>query len=401
MGNETNINDLRRQVAERNGDQLPATPSNASVAVAQQRELAEVQSAVLLAKQFPRDTQKALDRILNACSRPGLADAGMYEYSRGGTAITGPSIRLAEAMAQCWGNMQFGIRELEQREGESTVEAFAWDIETNTRRTISFQVPHERHSRSGVTKLTDPRDIYETVANQGSRRLRSCILAVIPGDVIDEAVAQCEVTLKAKADVTPERIKSMLDKFAEFGVAQAQIEKRIQRRIDTMTPAQMLNLGRIFNSLKDGMSKPVDWFEPLSVAETIEAKKTAPAEQPAAKKEPPPKAPEKPQEPPKAEPPPQQAAAEPVAQAEPQPTEQAEIDEHEESWGEGESVTSPSLPTFEEYLEIVQTADTVAQLNTLGEKSKEYRHFTDEQRKKLKLAAGTRVKELRNKGATQ
>ena len=32
-------------------------------------------------------------------------------------------------MAQAWGNMQFGIRELDQRNGESTVQAFAWDVE--------------------------------------------------------------------------------------------------------------------------------------------------------------------------------------------------------------------------------------------------------------------------------
>jgi hypothetical protein len=76
-----------------------------------------------------------MDRILNACTRPTLAEAGALHLRRGGTEITGPSIRLAEALAQNWGNIQFGIRELEQRNGESTVEAFAWDIETNTRQT--------------------------------------------------------------------------------------------------------------------------------------------------------------------------------------------------------------------------------------------------------------------------
>ncbi|MDT1904179.1 hypothetical protein FPK34_26285, partial [Acinetobacter baumannii] len=77
---------------------------------------------------------------------------------------------------------------LSSENGESTVEAFAWDVETNTRQTKVFQVPHIRYTRNGSKKLTDPRDIYELVANNGARRLRACILGVIPGDVIDDAV---------------------------------------------------------------------------------------------------------------------------------------------------------------------------------------------------------------------
>ena len=41
----------------------------------------------------------------------------------------------------------------------------------------------------------------------------------------------------------------------------AQIEKRIQRRLDTITAAQLVQLRKIFNSMKDGMSTPADWFE--------------------------------------------------------------------------------------------------------------------------------------------
>ena len=33
------------------------------------------------------------------------------------------------------------------------------------------------------------------VANQGARRVRACILGVIPGDVIDSALVQCNATL--------------------------------------------------------------------------------------------------------------------------------------------------------------------------------------------------------------
>ena len=226
-----------------------------------QRAMAEVQAAVVMAKRFPRNQKQAYDRIMLACQRPSLAEQAVYEYARGGTAIAGPSIRLAEAIAQNWGNLQFGIRELEQRDGESTVEAYAWDIETNTRQTKTFQVAHKRHTKKGVYKLDDPRDIYETVANNGARRLRACILGVIPGDIVDAAVIQCEETLKAKADTSPEAVKKLIEAFSVFGVTKEHIEKRLQRNLESITPAQIVGMRRIYNSLKDGIASPADVFE--------------------------------------------------------------------------------------------------------------------------------------------
>lgn len=230
----------------------------------QQRAIAEVQAAMMLARRFPRDQIAATDRILNACTRPSLAEGALYSYNRGGTDITGPSIRLAEAIAQNWGNIQFGIRELDQSGGMSTVEAFCWDVETNTRQVKVFQVPHTRHTKQGSKALHDPRDIYELVANQGARRLRACILGVIPGDVVEAAVEQCEQTLKTSADTSPDAIKRLLDAFATFGVTKEQIEQRIQCRLDAIKPAQVVSLRKIFASLRDGMSKPEDWFAPAA-----------------------------------------------------------------------------------------------------------------------------------------
>lgn len=239
---------------------------NAAAMVAQSREMAEAVGQMQMAKAFPRDVVAARDRILNACTRPQLAEAACYTYVRGGTEVTGPSIRLAEMLAQNWGNMTFGIRELEQRNGESTCEAFAWDMETNARQTKVFQVPHIRYTKGGAKTLTDPRDIYELVANNGARRLRACILGIIPGDLVEEAVEACETTMRTKFEVTPERVRAMVEKFAAFGVTQEQIEARVQCHLDAIRPAQLANLGKIYNSLKDGMSKPADWFAPVEKA---------------------------------------------------------------------------------------------------------------------------------------
>lgn len=256
---------MTRPAANPFGDAaVAARPSGNAVAQSdQQRAIAEVQAAMMIARLNPRDQIAAMDRILNACTRPTLANAAVYSYSRGGSDISGPSIRLAEAMAQSWGNVQFGIRELEQRNGESTVQAFAWDVETNVRREMTFQVPHIRHTRQGSKRLEDPRDIYEMVANQGARRLRACILGIIPGDVTEAAVAQCETTMHTTADTSAEAMGKMVAAFAGFGVSKEQIEKRIQRRIDAIQPAQVVALKKVYASLRDGMSSAADWFEPI------------------------------------------------------------------------------------------------------------------------------------------
>ena len=251
-----------------NSDLVPSQ-NNPSLGVAteveSQRAVAEVQASIVTAKRFPRDAIKAIEKINVACQRPGLAAQALYTYARGGTDITGPSIRLAEAIAHNWGNLRFGTQELEQRPGISPVETFCWDVETNTRQVKHFHVPHEWHTRNGLKKLTDPRDIYEMVANNGARRLRACILSIIPGDVVTEAVRESEKTLVATASITPAKIKAMAEHFAEhYRVTQAQIEARIQRKLEAVTPAQYISLRKIANSLRDSISTPSDWFDMAS-----------------------------------------------------------------------------------------------------------------------------------------
>lgn len=241
-------------------------PSAQRNAVAQSdgdRAIQEVQAAMVIAKKFPRDPVSAMDKILQDCTRKTLAEGALYSYTRGGTDVTGPSIRLAESAAQNWGNIQFGVRELEQTLGvESVVEAYAWDLETNVRQSRTFTVPHQRKARGKINRVEDPRDIYELVANNGARRLRACILSVIPGDVIEQAVNQCELTLQQHADTSPEAIKKMVESFYnEYGVSDEQIQKRIGSRTESIRPAQMVQMKKIYASLRDGMSKPADWFE--------------------------------------------------------------------------------------------------------------------------------------------
>jgi hypothetical protein len=227
------------------------------------REMEEVKAQIFMAKQFPRNPFESERRILDACKRPSLAKTAIYQYPKGGSVVQGPSIRLAEVAAQNWGNIDFGVKELEQTEGESKVLAYAWDLETNTRQTKLFTMAHSYKSHGKIKKLTDERDIYEHVANLAARRERACILGIIPGDIIEKAVEQCYETLAGKSDKPlKDRVSEMLAAFKnKFGVTQDQIEERFGYKASSFNEYDLINAGNIFNLLKDGMSHLNDWFD--------------------------------------------------------------------------------------------------------------------------------------------
>jgi hypothetical protein len=168
--------------------------------------------------------------------------------------------------------MEFGFTEVDRgidTDGVpfSTVKSFAKDLQHRTERPIQFIVRHWRDTKSGGYRLKDEREIYELTANMAQRRTRACILSVLPQDVIDAAMAQAELTLKAKADTSPEAMAKMVEAFGPFGVTKEHIEALIQRRLDTITPTQVMRLKRIYASLRDDMSTPGEWFDIAPAAE--------------------------------------------------------------------------------------------------------------------------------------
>lgn len=236
-----------------------------TVQIEESRAVAEVIAKLQVAKSFPRDEAVSFDRIIKACRRLTLAKEAQYSYPRGSETVSGPSIRLAEMLAASWGNIEYGIKELSQKEGESEMEAYCWDLETNTLSSQKFTVKHERNTRQGTKILTDQRDIYENNANLGARRLRARILAVIDGDIVDKAVAMCRATLVGDVAGIPTRIEKMVAEFSKFKVDKSHIEKRIEKTIDKIQAEDLADLIAIYNSMKDGISQPSDWFEVAAV----------------------------------------------------------------------------------------------------------------------------------------
>jgi hypothetical protein len=254
---------------------LPSAPAQrtAPLEMAAVRQTEEVKAAIFMAKQFPRDPQVSFNRIMQSCQRKKLAEEAEYEFPKGGSKVSGPSIRLAEVLAQSWGNIDYGLIELDQRNGESKAMAYAWDIETNTRRQMVFTVKHERKARGNTTQLTDARDVYEIVANMGARRMRACILGVIPGDIVDAALEQCRKTLiSGYSEPLADRVRKAFQQFQEkYGVSKEMLEEYIGCSQEAFTENDYLRIGNVWKSLKDNMAKREDYFNFKPVKATTSA----------------------------------------------------------------------------------------------------------------------------------
>lgn len=263
----------------------PTAPAPARIgqgtAVEQSRAAAEVQAAVVVAQQCPRQITAAIAEMRQSCQQTGLAERAFFRYSRGGSNITGASVHLARELARVWGNIQYGLVELRRDDeyGQSEMQAFAWDVQTNSRTSSTFIVPHLRDKKGGATKLTELRDIYENNANNGARRVREAIFAILPPWFVEEAKELCNKTLKDGGGKPLNiRVADAIRVFEGIGVAAEQITAKLGRPSEKWTEHDVAQLSVIYKSIQRGEVSVDDEFpQPKVTADELKANQKAPA----------------------------------------------------------------------------------------------------------------------------
>lgn len=249
---------------------LPPAASTAgyvgqATAIEQTRAAAEVQAAVVMAQRMPRSVPVAIARMQETCSVMELAEQAFFRYSRSGSQITGPSVHLARELARCWGNVQYGITELERDTAnrQSVMLAFAWDLETNTRATTTFIVPwvRDKQGKSDASPLTAVRDQYENNANMGARRVREQIFAVLPRWFSEQAQTKCMHTIKnGSTEPLPKRISSIVAAFDKLGVHVDQLATKLGRDVGHWGVGDVATLTVVGKSINAGETTVEDEF---------------------------------------------------------------------------------------------------------------------------------------------
>lgn len=222
---------------------------------------AEVESAVVVAKRYPRDEQAAYELAMTRCSRFGFAEKGYYSFPRGGTQIEGPSVNLARGLATAYGNMRYGatvIRDTDERRG---VRAFAWDIQSNTyvfaetefKKLIQRKVGKGRNRKTEWVK-PDERDLRELTNKHAAILVRNCILQVVPSDFVEDAYVRCRETVTEKVKGGKSKmLQRVVDAFAKLKVTPQDICKRYGiKKVEELNVPQIVELRGIYRAVKDG-----------------------------------------------------------------------------------------------------------------------------------------------------
>ncbi|RCV51185.1 hypothetical protein [Marinitenerispora sediminis] len=266
----------QNQVQRRQDNVPPSQPAQfgqparigQATAVEQSRAVAEVQAAIVVAQQCPRNTHSAMAAMRESCAQKGLAERAFYRFPRAGGAVSGPSVHLARELARCWGNIQYGVAELRRDDeyGQSEMQAWAWDVQTNARSSLTFIVPHKRDVKGGPKKLEELRDIYENNANNGARRLREVIFSVLPAWFVEEAKDLCAKTLQdGGGRPLAQRVADAVHAFEGIGITVDQMEQKVSRKTEKWTEHDVAQFGVIFKSIQRGEVSRDEEFPPPQV----------------------------------------------------------------------------------------------------------------------------------------
>lgn len=253
------VQDQQHQPAPFQRTGLPGHSINhGAVAIESERAIAEAQGKLTLAKKFPRSMTAAMSDFMDACNNQEFAKTAFYTVKNRGS---GPSIRMAEEAARCYGNFVYGHRELSRSEGKSEIEVYAWDMEKNNESKRQITVMHILDTADGPRKLTQQADIDNKIANVASKQMRGRILALMPKHMMAAGIAAAKLALAGGGEKPiSERILAMSKAFGKFGVTSTHLTTYLGHSIDDTTLDELADLMGIFNAIKEG-AKASEYFK--------------------------------------------------------------------------------------------------------------------------------------------
>ena len=273
-------------------------------AMAKQAE-AQIQARYVMSMQNLRDIMKVRSVLLKDCERPFFAEKAIYRKPVG-DGIEGPSIRLAEAAARAMTNILTSVSVIYDDDKKRVIKVMASDLEANVtydkdvtvnktversrpiegRKIISQRI-NSRGKPVFVIEATDD-EIVDREGSLASKAMRTCLLRLIPGDILEEAIQQCYATMANKDAQDPDAArKKLADAFGGLGVTVDQITAYLGHTIDQMNPKELRELRGVYTAIKDGEAT---WSEAIATkdgpakqedAKPAEGKTPAPEAKPA------------------------------------------------------------------------------------------------------------------------
>lgn len=233
----------------------------------------EIQSAIVLAKRFPRDEDLSFQKLMKACGRTTFAEDAEYSFPRGGQPVKGPSVFLAREAARVWTNIRYGLTITRDDQNSRQIQAWAWDLETNTKISAEddFRKLIFRKGKGWIEP--DERDLRELTNRRGAILIRNCVLQILPKDLIEDALETCRLTLRSNAAKDPDATrKKILMAFSELNVTAEMLSAYLGHPVAQSSPAEMADLRAVYKSISDGNTTWSDYVNGNSEASAADLK---------------------------------------------------------------------------------------------------------------------------------
>lgn len=250
---------------------------------------AEIESAFIIALKMPRSIQQARIEIADSCKNVEFAGKAIYKKPVAGKFIEGPSIRFAEEMIRSWGNIKVQHVTIYEDEVKRISRIVVMDLQKNIsysahivvekiverkngkNREVVGERVNSKNERVFIVKATDD-EIRNKELTMVSKEIRNASLRLIPQYIIDEAMAVARKTLaKGVSSDVASAMKPLLEGFAELNIKPNDLEQYLGHKVETVSPAELLNLRAVYTTIKDGEATWQSYIEKIDAKESPES----------------------------------------------------------------------------------------------------------------------------------
>lgn len=219
----------------------------------------EVDISISTAKQYPRDLEQSRSEILKyATASRETAEACFYALPRAGKTIEGPSVRLAEIINYCWGNINSAVRIISNDGKKITAQAVAHDLERNNR--VMKEVFRKITDKKGNTFTQDMQIVTGNAA--GAIAWRNAIFTLIPNAVWVDIQGKIQKFITGDGKEFKKRRDVLLKKFATtHGVKTEDVLKRLNlTSVDMIDEKILIQLFGLDTALSEGTTTTEETF---------------------------------------------------------------------------------------------------------------------------------------------
>ena len=259
-----------------NGELMEASGSSAGALIS-----AEVDVQITTAHRYPRDLARVLAKAeLAACSTQEVAESCRYARDvGGGKTATGPSIRLAEIVAACYGNLRVQGLHIATDSQTVTVRGMAWDLESNY--AVSSDVTRSimTSAKRGVSSRYSDTQIAVTIQAALAIAKRNAIVDCIGRAHFIALLRKTDAVAAGSKSSQKSRARQVVERIQKaYGLSTERILEAVGLfEVDDLEADQINDLLARGTAIHDGDSTIDDVFPPLPVGNGVVAPESAKA----------------------------------------------------------------------------------------------------------------------------